>query len=242
MSRSDDLDPSDTLMVKADALIHRHRAASVDPADDLPVLQEIVGEELPELDEFVELPAIHVEEEQLPELPLEAVVVIPAAEPAPDLAAQRARQADAEAHAAQAISEMQAQAGHAIAQARAETETARQEAAAARAEALAAHAQLASIQADAQTAHAQTNEALSRAQSASMKVAERLIDLDAYMAQTLEAWISNELPQIVAAELDGMVERLRIKTLAHMRATLAPELSEKLSEILDATLGDQNTH
>ena len=85
-------------------------------------------------------------------------------------------------------------------------------------------------------AKAAREEALVQAQAAQMRMAEQLIEFDAHIAQTLESWISNELPQIVAAEVDGMVERLRIKTLAHMRATLVPDLSHKLSELLDATL------
>ncbi|HEX5126849.1 MAG TPA: hypothetical protein VFW00_08915 [Rhodocyclaceae bacterium] len=80
-------------------------------------------------------------------------------------------------------------------------------------------------------------------EQANMRVAEQLIDFDSYITQALEAWISTELPPLMASEMDGMVERLRLKTLAQMRATLLPELSGKLSALLDATSkpGDSDT-
>ena len=80
-------------------------------------------------------------------------------------------------------------------------------------------------------------EAVARAvERARMQVAEQLIDLDARIGQALDAWINTELPQLMASEMGGMVERLRVKTLAHLHATLIPSLSENLSEVLDAAL------
>lgn len=183
---NDDLDASDTLLVKADALIHRHRSSTLPQADDLPVLTDVLGEDLPVLDDIADEIALDDEPLEAPLQPAETTTT-PAAEPTappaivePDPAIIAAA-ADAAAKAAR-------------------------------------------------------EEALVRAQAAQMRMAEQLIEFDAHIAQTLESWISNELPQIVAAEVDGMVERLRIKTLAHMRATLVPDLSHKLSELLDATL------
>ncbi len=183
---NDDLDASDTLLVKADALIHRHRSSTLPQADDLPVLTDVLGEDLPVLDDIADEIALDDEPLEAPLQPAETTTT-PAAEPTalpaivePDPAIIAAA-ADAAAKAAR-------------------------------------------------------EEALVQAQAAQMRMAEQLIEFDAHIAQTLESWISNELPQIVAAEVDGMVERLRIKTLAHMRATLVPDLSHKLSELLDATL------
>ncbi|MGC3963131.1 MAG: hypothetical protein QM803_07315 [Rhodocyclaceae bacterium] len=69
-------------------------------------------------------------------------------------------------------------------------------------------------------------------QAASEQMGERLIELDAYIAQAIDGWIARELPQIISGELDALVERLRIQTTAHMRATLLPEISDKLSALL----------
>jgi hypothetical protein len=199
----DDLDASDTLLVKADALIHRHRTGGThDPDDDLPLLDDVVGEDLPLLDDITSLP--EPEAVDAPALPATA-------EAAPT------RVAELEAQVAQL-----------------EDELAEQREALARA----------SESHDAVLKRAVTaEEAASRttvsSQATRMAVAEQLIDLDARISQKLEAWLGDELPQIVATELDGMVERLRMKTLAHMRATLIPELSAKLSEVLDATVHDR---
>lgn len=206
MSPSDpalnDLEVSDTLMVKADALIHRHRSSSVPQADDLPVLTDILGEDLPVLEDVAEELALDDELPALvPDSPVQTAHPIEAPPPQADVV-------EAPQSAAQIIS---VEPDPAIIAAAAES----------------------AAQAAAQAAR---EEAMVQAQAARMRMAEQLIEFDAHISQTLEAWISNELPQIVAAEVDGMVERLRMKTLAHMRATLVPDLSHKLSELLDATL------
>jgi len=181
---NDDLDASDTLLVKADALIHRHRSSTLPQADDLPVLTDVLGEDLPVLDDIADEIAL---DDEIADAAPDPVPVETPAEPAP----------------APVIIEPDP----AIIAAAAEA-----------------------------AAQAAREEASAQAQAAQMRIAEQLIEFDAHIAQTLESWISNELPQIVAAEVDGMVERLRVKTLAHMRATLVPDLSHKLSELLDATL------
>lgn len=181
---NDDLDASDTLLVKADALIHRHRSSTLPQADDLPVLTDVLGEDLPVLDDIADEIAL---DDEIADAAPDPVPVETPAEPAP----------------APVIVEPDP----AIIAAAAEA-----------------------------AAQAAREEASAQAQAAQMRIAEQLIEFDAHIAQTLESWISNELPQIVAAEVDGMVERLRVKTLAHMRATLVPDLSHKLSELLDATL------
>ncbi len=181
---NDDLDASDTLLVKADALIHRHRSSTLPLADDLPILTDVLGEDLPVLEDIAD------------EIALDDEV------------------ADAAAAATESVTEPPADSAPVVVEPDPAIIAAAAEAA----------------------AKAAREEASIQAQAAQMRMAEQLIEFDAHIAQTLESWISNELPQIVAAEVDGMVERLRIKTLAHMRATLVPDLSQKLSGLLDATL------
>jgi len=65
------------------------------------------------------------------------------------------------------------------------------------------------------------------------ELAEFLIDLDTELAREIELWFANELPQLVANELDRMSERLRTEALGHMRATLIPALSERIAARLD---------
>lgn len=197
-SRSDAIEASDTVMVKADALIHRHHARTSMVADsDLPLLDDILGEDLPLLDDIAER----------------------APEPIPEPAFESANRPSA-AEVDQLVAEHQQQL--------AALEAAHE------AEQAAVKARLTELEVALEAARNQS-------MTTGMHVAEHLIELDAYIAQTIEAWVSNELPQIVASELDGLVERLRVQTLAHMRATLIPELSEKLSETLDASVNSSKT-
>lgn len=193
----DDLDASDTVMFKADALILRHRASAVSD-DDLPVLDDALGEDLPVLDEITEL------------APPPAPVFAPAA-PAPALQAELTQSRERIAQLELRLTDLA-------------QELSRQN-----------QAQL-SAETRGTQALAATNAAHENAARARMAMAEQLIALDAQMAQALEAWLGNELPQLVASELDGMVERLRVQALAHMRATLAPELSGRISEVLETAL------
>ena len=64
-------------------------------------------------------------------------------------------------------------------------------------------------------------------------LAERLVVLDGLIAREVEAWLSDELPQILTAELDRLAERLRAQALAQMRATLLPALSQRISDTLN---------
>ncbi|GAB2886471.1 hypothetical protein GCM10027046_13530 [Uliginosibacterium flavum] len=80
-------------------------------------------------------------------------------------------------------------------------------------------------------------------QNAAMAMGERLIELDAQIAQGINQWLAKELPPIIAGELLGLSERLRMQTAAHLRVTLLPELSEQISKVLDSALrgdDDQN--
>jgi len=64
-------------------------------------------------------------------------------------------------------------------------------------------------------------------------LAERMVELDASIQRSVEEWLADELPQIISREFDTMTERIRIQTLAHMRATLMPEISGCISQLLD---------
>lgn len=65
-------------------------------------------------------------------------------------------------------------------------------------------------------------------------VAEHLIEIDTEISREVEAWLANELPQILSRELDALVEKVRRETLAHLRATLLPTLSERIARRLNA--------
>ncbi|WP_417068169.1 hypothetical protein [Niveibacterium terrae] len=182
----------DLVMVKADALIHRHHARSLSGLDnDLPMLEEVLGEDLPLLEDVAE-PAFAAAP------PGQAAAPLPADSRLEELEARHAEQiALLEAEQAATLARL----------ARAE-------------QALEAATHLAS--------------------ATKMQVAEQLIEFDAHLAQNLEAWISRELPQILARELDGLRDRIRTQTLAQLHATLIPELSEKLSETLDVATRDES--
>jgi hypothetical protein len=62
---------------------------------------------------------------------------------------------------------------------------------------------------------------------------EHLIELDTDVARKLEAWLDEELPQIVSRELDSLAERIRTEALAQMRATLLPALASRIAERID---------
>ena len=72
-----------------------------------------------------------------------------------------------------------------------------------------------------------------RPPSAANRLAEQLVSLDTDIAREVEAWVAAELPQLLSRELDRLSERLREETLAHLRATLLPALSERISHSLE---------
>ncbi|MFT4172188.1 MAG: hypothetical protein QM639_06485 [Rhodocyclaceae bacterium] len=249
-------DTDDIIISKADALIRRNRSDGV-TGDELPLLMDEVDEELPELtdamdddvllseslDEITLTDTIDLLNDAelplmsgppLPQIDLPAVrqaiagIARPAAPPVTqglsadqveiliDDAVQRTRD-DMQRQQQRAIED-------AVARARADMAAAHQTAleqarAQAAQEAQPSPDTIAQIHRDAQ-------------QAAAQQTGEQLIELDAYIAQAIDSWIAQELPQIIATELDSLVERLRIQTAAHMRATLLPEISNKLSGLL----------
>jgi hypothetical protein len=63
---------------------------------------------------------------------------------------------------------------------------------------------------------------------------ERLVDIDTAVQRTVEAWVAAELPAIIERELAQAADRLHEETVAHLRATLLPRLSERIAERLSA--------
>lgn len=70
----------------------------------------------------------------------------------------------------------------------------------------------------------------------SIELTERLVNLDTELAREVENWFADELPQLVTRELDRFAQRLREEAIAHMRATLVPALSERISVLLERAL------
>lgn len=66
----------------------------------------------------------------------------------------------------------------------------------------------------------------------SIEMAELLVGLDTELAREIETWFAEELPQLVAGELDRLAAKLRTEAIAHMRATLMPALSERIAKRL----------
>ncbi|CAM5473881.1 hypothetical protein TMEC54S_03753 [Thauera mechernichensis] len=67
----------------------------------------------------------------------------------------------------------------------------------------------------------------------SSRLAEKLVELDTEIAREIGLWVSNEMPQILSRELDGLASRLQAEMQAHLRATLLPELSARVGRLLD---------
>lgn len=65
------------------------------------------------------------------------------------------------------------------------------------------------------------------------QLAERLVELDTAIAREIDEWAARELPQIIARELDRLGERIQDEALAHLRATLLPGISARVSSLFD---------
>ena len=63
---------------------------------------------------------------------------------------------------------------------------------------------------------------------------EQLIDLDATLNRRIDEWLSNELPQVLAEELEQARNRILNQIHARARATLLADISQEISELLDA--------
>ena len=65
------------------------------------------------------------------------------------------------------------------------------------------------------------------------RITEHLVQIHTLISREVEAWLSSELPQLLSREIDALSTRLRVETLAHLKATLLPELSRHISKRLD---------
>ena len=255
-SGSTDLPLDESLLNKADALIRRNRPDGVgSDVEELPMLTDVVDEDLPELTDTVlfapetaaiptaPIPArinqafslsldLDMDEhmptgqfQRLSPLPPQQVI-----EQAVDEAVERVR--------AEMLAEQEDAVQEAVSKARAEALTeARQ---------MQQHAIQAAIRQGREEAEINQWPALQAArqeavQNAAAAMSERLIELDAQIAQSLNQWLAKELPPIIASELLGLSERLRVQTAAHMRATLLPELSDQISKVLESALKSERT-
>ncbi|CAI10195.1 hypothetical protein [Aromatoleum aromaticum] len=75
---------------------------------------------------------------------------------------------------------------------------------------------------------------------AASELAEQLVSLDSAISREIENWFATELPQLLSRELDKLADRLRVETLAHLRATLLPALSERISGSLKGGPGSDS--
>ena len=237
---SDDPGLDEHLLSKADALIRRNRPGGVgSDLDEIPVLVDAI-DDLPELtDEFAppvqtahpaaaltstQLNPMRFDEEE-PQQPS------PQAPPHQDLSAQIRKAVEASRR--ELLEEMLVEQDRAVQEAIERT----------RAENKALHSRAV------QAAYAQGKEEAEinhwpamqevrkeALQSAAMRMSEHLITLDAYVSQAVEGWLARELPQIISGEVEAFVNRLKETSVAHMRAPLLPDLSEKISAILDDAL------
>jgi flagellar biosynthesis/type III secretory pathway protein FliH len=230
-------DLSDELLTKADALIKRNRPDGVgSESEELPMLTEVI-DDLPELTDVMEVPKVMSLEDEEDEAPSSGL--------SPDQVnilindAIERTQREMLKHQDRAIQD-------ALDRARVENPQALQSALAqgrkegrdeAYKEGFAEGVSKGRVEGRNESL-TQQQLALESArreihQSVVLQFSEQLIELDAYISQSIDAWLARELPQVIAGALDNVAERIRMQTAAHMRATLLPELSNKLSALLD---------
>ncbi len=63
---------------------------------------------------------------------------------------------------------------------------------------------------------------------------EQLIELDAVINRRIDDWLTRELPGVLTAQIDAAKERIRDEIHAHVRTTLLSDISQEISELLDA--------
>lgn len=229
---------NDQLLSKADALIRRNRPGGVGTdAEEIPLLLDAI-DDLPELtDELLPSAAPEPEPEQdfvttqLNPIGLQRAAPAPEPEPPPNTAVliREAVERSRRELMNEMLVEQERAVQEAVERVRSETKVLHSRAV--------------------QAAYAQGKEeaeinywpALQEArteaiQQAAMSMSEHLITLDSYISQSIESWLAKELPQIVSTEMEAFITRLRQQTTSHMRATLIPDISEKLSSILDEAL------
>ncbi len=70
-------------------------------------------------------------------------------------------------------------------------------------------------------------------------LAEQLVELDTELSREIETWFANELPELLAAELEALSRQFHERALAHLRATLLPMLSARIAHRLDVASSAQ---
>lgn len=236
-----DADLSDAILGKADALIRRNRPDGVgSDAEELPLLTEVV-EDIPSLNDFLSTPAhpairqgdnrqpvaIGLSQEQVNILIQDAVDraqrdVLKHQDRVVFEAVERTKAENAVSHQAA----LQAALAKGRAEGRVEGQSQGFAEGLARGRAEHQSVQQSAVDSARRDAH----------QQVILQFSEQLIELDAYIAQAVDAWLAKELPQIISGEIDSLVDRLKQRTAAHMRATLLPDISNKLSALLDTKL------
>ncbi|MCB1959977.1 MAG: hypothetical protein KDE68_05560 [Rhodocyclaceae bacterium] len=63
---------------------------------------------------------------------------------------------------------------------------------------------------------------------------EQLIELDAIINRRVDAWLHNELPELLDQVMESVKDGLRDEIHAHMRSTLLSDISQEISQLLDA--------
>lgn len=67
-------------------------------------------------------------------------------------------------------------------------------------------------------------------------LAEQLVELDTEIARKVADWVAVELQQVLDRELAQLGARLHAEMLAQLRATLLPDISSRISALLDDTV------
>jgi len=63
---------------------------------------------------------------------------------------------------------------------------------------------------------------------------EQLIELDAIINRRVDDWLNKELPTVLSAAIDAAKARIRDEIHAHVRSTLLSDISQEISQLLDA--------
>lgn len=234
-------DISDSLLDKADALIRRNRGDGVGAeSEELPLLTDVV-EDIPSLDEFVSasrpaapqpLPDTSGDKMTLTQEQLNLLIHDAVDRAQRDILKHQDRvifeaieRTKAESAATQQTA-MQAALTKARSDGRAEGQSQGFAEGLARGRSEHQSLQQTAVDSARRDAH----------QHVILQFSEQLIELDAYIAQAVDAWLAKELPQIISGEIESFTEKLKSRTGAHMRATLLPDISNKLSALLDPKL------
>lgn len=74
------------------------------------------------------------------------------------------------------------------------------------------------------------------------QLAERLVELDTQIARGITEWMEKTFPQFLQRELGRLSEQLQAEMKAHLRATLLPEISSRISEQMVIASDTDSSH